>query len=289
MSNELKSYSFIPQNYDQAFAFADMIAKSAFAPKEMKGKPGEVFIAMQMGAELGLQPMQALQNIAVINGRPSVWGDAAMALVRSHPECESIEESFDEATMTAKCSVKRKGHMIEMRTFSQEDAQQAKLWGKQGPWTQYPKRMLQMRARGFAIRDVFADALRGLSFAEEAQDIPAEKDITPVQETRQELLQSLEVEPQKQKFEFNIDDKVAITKPDAVGKAVEVPEEEPEDKMTYAQIADTFNNCKTTASLKKGGEMMKKYIDKLPDDQRGELETLYIGLVKEFKEKEGKK
>ena len=287
MSNELKSYSFVPQNYDQAFAFANMIAESAFAPKEMRNKPGEVFIAMQMGAELGLQPMQALQNIAVINGRPSVWGDAAMALVRSHPECESIEESFDESTMTAKCSVKRKGHLVEMRTFSQKDAEKAKLWGKQGPWSQYPKRMLQMRARGFAIRDVFADALRGLSFAEEARDIPEEKDITHKAGEAQEqsALEKLQAKREEKKEDNLVveEHEVVISKPDEVGIAIEEP---PEEKpMTYAQIADVFNNCKTATSLKKGGEMMKKHIDLLPEDQRGELETLYIGLVKELKEK----
>jgi len=35
------------------------------------------------------------------------------------------------------------------------------LWGKGGPWTNYPRRMLQMRARALCIRDSFADALHG--------------------------------------------------------------------------------------------------------------------------------
>jgi hypothetical protein len=40
--------------------------------------------------------------------------------------------------------------------------------------------MLQMRARGFALRDAFPDVLKGLITAEEAQDMPVEeKDITP--------------------------------------------------------------------------------------------------------------
>jgi len=56
--------------------------------------------------------------------------------------------------------------------FSKEDAETAKLWGKQGPWQTYPKRMLAMRARGWAIRNVFPDALKGIQVAEEVQDIP---------------------------------------------------------------------------------------------------------------------
>jgi hypothetical protein len=53
------------------------------------------------------------------------------------------------------------------------DAKRAGLAGKSGPWSQYPERMLALRARGFALRNAFADALRGLITAEEAQDYPA--------------------------------------------------------------------------------------------------------------------
>ena len=52
-------------------------------------------------------------------------------------------------------------------------AKKASLWTKPGPWQQYPDRMLQMRARGFALRDTFADVLRGLISREEAEDMPS--------------------------------------------------------------------------------------------------------------------
>jgi hypothetical protein len=85
--------------------------------------------------------------------------------------------------MTAHCLVKRRYNedMEEtVATFSVMDAKQARLWGKQGPWQQYPKRMLAMRARGFAIRDAFPDAMKGMITAEEAQDYPtAPRDVTP--------------------------------------------------------------------------------------------------------------
>jgi hypothetical protein len=130
---------------------------------------------VQWGAELGLGPLQAIQNIAVINGKPSIYGDAAMALVRGHPACEWVREGVegDGDARHGFCEVKRsKSPQPERRTFSVADAKRAGLWGKSGPWTQYPDRMLQMRARGFAIRDVFPDALRGVITAEEAEDMP---------------------------------------------------------------------------------------------------------------------
>lgn len=181
-----------PETFDQAMRMADILAKSAFIPAQYRGKSEDVLVAMMMGVEIGLHPIQSLQNIAVINGKPSIYGDAMIALVQSHHSFESIQESFDDSTMTAVCKVKRKGVPQHTVRFSQEDATSAGLWGKTGPWKQYPKRMLQMRARGFALRDQFADALMGLISAEEAQDYAAtqevEKDITPPkQESQPEL------------------------------------------------------------------------------------------------------
>lgn len=161
----------VPRDFDEAWRFADMISKSELAPKDFRGKPTNTMAAIMMGLEVGLSPMQAIQNIAVINGRPSLWGDAMLAVCQRHQAYEGIKESFDEATMTATCTVKRVGEEPHTQTFSQKDAELAGLWGKQGPWTQYPKRMIQVRARSFALRDKFADALRGLNSAEEQRDI----------------------------------------------------------------------------------------------------------------------
>lgn len=160
-----------PQTFDQALTFSNYLAESDLVPKDFKGKPGNCLIAMQWGSELGLKPLQALQNLAIINGRPALWGDAVIALVLSSSVCEYVTE--DDDGKTAYCRVKRKGASEQVRSFSMDDAVKAGLAGKQGPWTQYPKRMRQMRARAFALRDVFPDVLRGMPIAEELQDMAA--------------------------------------------------------------------------------------------------------------------
>ena len=160
-----------PTTFEQALQFADRLAESELVPKDYQRKPANCLIAMQWGAEVGLKPLQALSSIAVINGRACMWGDALLAMVRSSPLCEWVMESDDGATAT--CRVKRRGDPEpQVRTFSMDDARQAGLLNKAGPWTQYPKRMRQMRARAFALRDVFPDVLRGLSVAEEQDDVP---------------------------------------------------------------------------------------------------------------------
>jgi len=179
---------FAPTTITEAIQFSEMLASSQMVPKAYQGKPQDIMVCVQWGMELGLAPLQALQNIAVINGKPSVYGDAAMALVQASPVCEGVEEYIEgEGTSNpvAVCVASRKGRKPVVAKFSVEDAKRAGLWGKQGPWQAYPKRMLQMRARGFALRDAFPDVLKGLITAEEAQDFPTEDkprqahDITP--------------------------------------------------------------------------------------------------------------
>jgi len=172
------SFSLAPQSLDEALRFAEVLAESSIIPKDFAKNPGNILVAIQWGMELGLQPMQAMQNIAVINGRPALWGDAVIALVRSSPLCEYVYETIDGDVAT--CRVKRRGEEEQLRTFSLADAKAAGLIGKQGPWTQYPRRMLQLRARAFALRDVFPDVLRGMPVAEEVMDMPKERDITPL-------------------------------------------------------------------------------------------------------------
>ena len=158
---------------EDAFRFAQMVSKSEFAPKDFRGKPESCLLAIQHGSEIGLSPMQSLQNIACINGRPAIWGDAALAVAMASPVCESVFENIegDGEQMVATCIAKRRGYeRPTVVRFSVADAQKAGLWGKSGPWTNYPRRMLQLRARGFALRDAFPDVLKGLVTAEEAQD-----------------------------------------------------------------------------------------------------------------------
>lgn len=165
--------AFTPVNLTEAIALSKLIAGSDLAPRDFKGKPANVLIAMQMGAEVGLAPMQSLQNIAVINGRPSLWGDAALGVVQVHPEYEWHKEWWEGTGDARKAlfQIKRKGQEAHQQTFSVQDAKTAQLWTKPGPWKTNPDRMLQLRARGFGLRDKFADALRGLSIAEEVMDI----------------------------------------------------------------------------------------------------------------------
>lgn len=183
----------VPSNMDDLFRFAKAVAVSGLAPKGIE-TPEAIFVALEIGLEVGLPMMAALQNIAVINGRPAIWGDAQLAVVRSTGELVLFEEWYEEKgkrlprnpsaftdDTAAVCRVQRSGYEPAETAFTVADAKRANLWSKAGPWTQYPARMLKHRARSFALRDQFGDALRGLRTVEEAQDDPVStaRNVTP--------------------------------------------------------------------------------------------------------------
>lgn len=164
--------SLVPTSLEGAWRVAQLLAASPFTPKDMK-QPEACAAAIMFGMDLGITPVQAVQSIAVINGRPSIWGDLALALVRADKRCEDVEElvSGDGDRRVATCTARRAGAKPTVRSFSVEDAKKAGLWGKAGPWQQYPARMLQLRARAFALRDAFPDILKGIAIREEVEDI----------------------------------------------------------------------------------------------------------------------
>ena len=164
-------------NLEPAMKLAEMFSKSAMVPKQYQGNAANCLVAMAYGDSLGMAPLQAMQSVAVVNGVPALYGDGMLELVQASPVFESIEESIEDGA--AVCTVKRRGMKPVQRVFTIDDAKRAGLWGKAGPWQQYPQRMLQMRARSWSLRDAFADVLRGIQSVEEVRDIPEVIDVTP--------------------------------------------------------------------------------------------------------------
>ena len=134
-STAVATFDLSPRTFEQALQLAEYMAKSEMVPKQYRGRPGDCFIAKQWGMEIGLKPLQALQSIAAINGKPNIYGDAGKALLLAHG---CIIEEDDTETVKAngrgRCSIKRPGRPVVQRTFSLEDAKTAGLWGKEGPW-----------------------------------------------------------------------------------------------------------------------------------------------------------
>ena len=131
-----------------------------------------VVCIIEAGRSLGIGPRESLTNIAFIRGKLALWGDLTVALCQRHPAWRGIscEWNGDGDKRKCVCTVKRDGCPDVVQSFSVADAKKAGLTGD--VWNKYTDRMLQQRARAFALRDQFADALLGMSMAEELDDSP---------------------------------------------------------------------------------------------------------------------
>lgn len=160
--------------FDEVWRFANILSKTEMAPKPYRGKADDAFIAIQFGMELGLSPMQAVQNIAPINGKPSIYGPLGLALVEASGlltdkqgtyEGTPYEDGYKYVFMT-----QRGGRTPHVTEFSVADAKKAGLWNKEGPWRTYPKAMLMWRAVWPNLNFNFPDVLRGVGSHEIEQD-----------------------------------------------------------------------------------------------------------------------
>lgn len=181
-SVEVSGFLAIPKNLDELFRFCNAIQKSKMVPERFK-TPEEVMGAVMFAAEhFPKTPMTAIRQIAMVKGTPTMFGDLPLAKVRASGQLESIIESFfdkdgniiSESTQGfldklfgAICTVKRKGEDPISKSFTLDMKDQAGLGksykGEPTVWDKYPYHMLKYRARGSALKDVFADVLSGIA------------------------------------------------------------------------------------------------------------------------------
>jgi len=264
-------------NSAQLWWLAGIYYRSGAAPKDdmfigkervrpEKDVRARLFLKMTFGAELGLKPLQALQNVAIINNRPCIWGDAAKALVLRSGLCEYCrdEEVGKPGTETwgFRCTTKRSGQSEETTTFTLADAKRAGLMSKPGDlYKLYPQRMLMFRARGFRLRDTYPDVLKGLITAEEARDI----DVRPQSKTEMRSFEELVGISDDAQEPEPTDDSANDTLPGSSDSQSATREQ---SQTRDRQPGDDDEPTETTASTN-DGNLFDEFTDQLP--QRSEI------------------
>ena len=295
-----QQFDLSPQTFDQALTFADYLAASDMVPKAYRGKPGDCLIAMQWGYEVGLKPLQALQSIATINGKPGVFGDAGKAILLAKGcVIEEDDIAIVEKNARARCKITRPGRPPVERTFSLDNAKTAGLWNKEGPWRSYPWRQMAWRAFWFAARDAASDLLRGLPGLEELADIapPTERDMgaadvvgapppppAPAFYAQEGFDKNLPtwrklIEDGKKtaaQIIATVESKAKMTEEQkAALKAIKPAAPNVEDaqpKVTYAQVADALHKAPDLESLDAAADLINAVADEV---QRAELSAIY--------------
>lgn len=176
---EREPLPFLPRNIDDAWRSAELFARSGLIPDALRGKPSDVLVCILTGAELGIQPMQALREIYVVEGRPYVSSMLKVAMVKQSPEClawQMVESTDKRATFRTH----RKGDTSPTTlTFTIEEADRAGLTGptrsgKPSNWHKYPALMLRRRCASQLADEVYPDVVRGLHEESELDEIEVE-------------------------------------------------------------------------------------------------------------------
>lgn len=142
-----------------------------------------VAVAIEFGIGLGFTPLQSLSAVCIVNNRPCLYGDSLMSLVVRHKAYGGHKAEWTGEGEKRVCTFtifrliagESKPYSV---SFSYADAKRAGLLGKPGPWSLYPDRMVFCRARAFALRDSFPDALNGAGLIEEQESVDNSEEIT---------------------------------------------------------------------------------------------------------------
>ena len=249
---DLMSHSPEFQKYEIAKRVAHTLANSNLVPDAYRGRPNDAFVAINMGAEIGLEPFAAIQSIAVIDGKPCLYGDGLIGVVRASPKCAWIEETLSEDGKTATCKTQRAGEPKPVSaSYSLDDAVQAGISTKNN-WQKHTKRMLQMRARAYCLRDAYADLLKGLGVVEEMLD----HDTTPAPITEYAL-------------------------PVAKQPAQTLGEAPPQVKATLAQVEHAIMQSESMEELLKAGTLAKQLNERDSGTARITYKKMRTALMEE--------
>ena len=156
---------------EQAMKLASTFAPSVLLPTHLRNRPADVLITILHGRELGLTPMQALNGIFVVEGKPSVSAQMAVALVKRRADVCEYFTCVESSETRAVYETKRRGEPQAVRMeFTLEEAKRAGLTSKKGAWQTYPKVMLRNRCSMHLARDIYPDLVAGVYDQDEIDD-----------------------------------------------------------------------------------------------------------------------
>jgi len=157
------------QNMNALITMADKLYKSSLLPIALRNKPAEVLQILQMGSELGLKPMQSINSINVIQGKPTISSQLMIALIRQNCPNSFIKIEEDIEKKIVKCTMARDKSEIDQAYTASWNMDKAKAMGmdKKDNYLKQPMTMLKWRAVSEAARFVFPDIIMGCYTPEE--------------------------------------------------------------------------------------------------------------------------
>lgn len=189
-----------------AHQLATVLSNTAMVPKTYRGKPDDSAAAILYGAEIGLGPLQSLQQIFVVHGMPAIYARTMVALVKGRGfKVETVESSDERVTVKAESP---RGE-VEQATWDIARATKAG-YTSNAKYKSDPQAMLYSKAASEVCRKIAPDVLLGIAYSAE------ELELEPVKATAERV--------NSRDLEAITAPQVTATTPDATPE-VDTPEE----------------------------------------------------------------
>ena len=234
--------------------YAKALAPSDLLPKQYRGNPANVLIAIEYGRALGLEPMAAIQGVHIVEGKPTASAQLIGALVRNAGHRLRVQ---GDDTGAVAVIVRADDPEFEFRAeWTMDRAKTAGLAGK-SVWRQYPAAMLKARAITEVARDACPEILSGVAYTAEElghDDAPKRVDtarLTPPKPTVEHVetaAETAESEPVDTETGEILDAEVVDDEPETLEIVPESDDSEPESDTKQPLTAD--QSRRITVALK---------------------------------------
>lgn len=159
--------------------YAELLAQASLLPKQYQRNPANVLLAMELGQSLSIPPIQAINEVHVIEGKPSASANLIGGLVRRAGHVLRIRVDRDAMTATAQIIRHDDPDYTFEVTWSMDDAKRAGSLNKDN-WNKYPIAMLKARAITEVAREACPEALMGIAYTPDELGAVVDQDGNPV-------------------------------------------------------------------------------------------------------------
>lgn len=171
-------YDYI-QSFDKCYNIGTAYASASLVPKNYQNRPTDCAIAVDMAMRVGLHPLMVMQNMYVVQGRPSWSGQACIAMMRNmynRVKAHYVGTVGNDDWGCYYTANGGNGEEIKGSTVTIAMAKKEGWYQKPGSkWQSMPEQMLAYRAAAFFVRANCPEVLMGCSVEGEAEDIAASR------------------------------------------------------------------------------------------------------------------
>jgi hypothetical protein len=166
--------------FDQAVKQAKILAQSDLVPTDTyKNKPANCLIALDMAYRMNMSPLNVMQNLFIVKGKPGWSGQYCIAAVNACPRFQTklefvqlVEPDGKTKGYYAQATEAGTGKVCVGPPVTWQMVKDEGWYDKNGSkWKTMPDLMFRYRAAAFFARTYCPEVLNGLQTVDELRDV----------------------------------------------------------------------------------------------------------------------